>query len=70
MGSNVIAQSAKERLRPSNSEVLRLLGDNSLIRELTGWRSSYSLEEGLKITVKWFTEPGNMDNYKPGIYNL
>ncbi|MCH5238641.1 MAG: SDR family NAD(P)-dependent oxidoreductase [Muribaculaceae bacterium] len=58
-----------DRLRPQNSEVFRLLGDNSLIKELTGWQPKVSLEEGLKQTIRWFSESGRLDKYKPDIYN-
>lgn len=58
------------RLRPSGSEVFRLLGDNSLITSLTDWRPRYSLEEGLKRTIEWFTDPENLKKYKTGIYNV
>ena len=58
-----------DRLRPANSEVFRLCGDNTLITTLTDWRPRYSLEEGLRKTVEWFTAPGNMAGYKPEIYN-
>ncbi|MCH5235239.1 MAG: GDP-mannose 4,6-dehydratase [Muribaculaceae bacterium] len=58
-----------ERLRPSKSEVFRLLGDNTLIKELTGWQPEISLEEGLKRTIKWICEPTHLSKYKPTIYN-
>ncbi|MEU4996954.1 SDR family NAD(P)-dependent oxidoreductase [Streptomyces sp. NPDC021622] len=44
------------RLRPSGSEVLRLLSDNSLARELSGWEPRVSLAEGLKQTSAWVAE--------------
>ena len=59
-----------ERLRPGGSEVFRLLGDNSLITSLTDWRPRYALEEGLKKTIEWFTDPENLKKYKSGIYNV
>lgn len=59
-----------DRLRPSGSEVFRLLGDNSLITSLTSWRPRFSLEEGLRRTVEWFTDPVNLKQYKSGIYNV
>ncbi len=59
-----------QRLRPSGSEVLRLLGDNSLIASLTDWRPRYTLEEGLRKTIEWFTNPSNLKKYKSGIYNV
>jgi len=58
------------RLRPKNSEVFRLWGDNSLIRKLTGWQPKHTIEEGLTETIKWFTKPENLAKYKATIYNL
>lgn len=59
-----------QRLRPSGSEVFRLLGDNTLITSLTNWRPHYNLEEGLQQTIEWFTDPSNLKKYKSGIYNV
>lgn len=56
----------KERLRPPNSEVERLLASNALAKELLGWEPAVDLETGLKLTVEWFRE--NMDRYRPGVY--
>lgn len=58
-----------ERLRPSKSEVRRLLGDNTLITSLTEWRPEFTLEAGLKKTIEWFTDPKNLSHYKTDIYN-
>jgi NAD dependent epimerase/dehydratase len=60
----------ESRIRPENSEVFRLWGDNSLIKELTGWGPSYDIRKGLEMTCDWFTKPQNLAKYKPGIYNL
>lgn len=57
------------RLRPANSEVFRLCGDNTLITTLTDWRPRHTLEDGLRITARWFTDPRNLAHYKPQIYN-
>ncbi|MCK8677510.1 GDP-mannose 4,6-dehydratase [Streptomyces lichenis] len=46
----------RERLRPSGSEVERLLSDNRRAREWAGWRPEVSLEEGLKHTSEWVAE--------------
>ncbi|RJQ53082.1 MAG: SDR family NAD(P)-dependent oxidoreductase [Nitrospiraceae bacterium] len=59
-----------ERKRPADSEVERLLCDNSLIKKLTGWTPSVSLEEGIKRTIQWFKETKNLDRYKWDIYNV
>lgn len=57
------------RLRPEGSEVMRLLGDNTLIKSLTGWYPQVSIKEGLQKTINWFVNPKNLSKYKPDIYN-
>ncbi|NLU65862.1 SDR family NAD(P)-dependent oxidoreductase [Streptomyces sp. HNM0574] len=44
------------RLRPAGSEVERLLSDNGLARELSGWRPEMSLRDGLTETSRWIAE--------------
>lgn len=58
-----------DRIRPEKSEVMRLQGDSSLLRSLTGWEPRYSLRQGLTETVRWFTDPSHLSAYKPNIYN-
>lgn len=58
-----------ERLRPSKSEVFRLCGDNRKITAVTDWRPKFTLEEGLRATIDWFTRPENLAKYKSNIYN-
>lgn len=58
-----------ERLRPAKSEVRRLCGDNRVITSLTSWHPEVSLEEGLRRTAEWFTDPANLARYKADIYN-
>lgn len=60
----------EERLRPENSEVFRLIGDNTKIRGLTGWTPKHDLAAGLRDTVAWFRQPENLARYKAWIYNL
>ncbi len=60
----------EQRIRPSNSEVFRLWGDNKLINNLTGYKQEYTLRQGLTETVQWFTKPENLKKYKTTIYNL
>ena len=60
----------KERLRPGNSEVFRLWGDNSKLTGLTGFKPEYDIRAGLKITCEWFKNPENLKKYKTDIYNL
>lgn len=66
--------SDEQRLRPAASEVERLWADNSRVIALTGWRPEYAgidgFARGLRETIDWFTAPGHMRRYKPGMYNL
>jgi NAD dependent epimerase/dehydratase len=59
-----------ERHRPDKSEVDRLLGSNEKIKKLTGWDCSYSLINGLDITIEWFKEKRNLEKYKEYLYNV
>lgn len=70
MKSDAVNISDNQRMRPANSEVYRLYGDNSLITSLTAWRPVYSLEEGLKETIDWYLIDRNIKKYKADIYNL
>jgi NAD dependent epimerase/dehydratase len=60
----------QERMRPEKSEVFRLFGDNTKLKEFTGWAPETSLSEGLKQTIEWFKDPENLKNYKANIYNI
>lgn len=53
VGRNVPIVTEQARIRPENSEVNRLLADNRLIAELTGWQSEVPFREGLARTVDW-----------------
>ena len=61
-----------QRLRPEGSEVNRLFGDNSRLRQLTGWHPAYGALEGfrrgLARTAEWFSDPANLARYRPGSY--
>ncbi len=70
MGSDVNLISDEQRLRPQNSEVFRLWGDNTLINELTGWKPLFDIRMGLEETISWFDNPTNLKRYKPDEYNV
>jgi UDP-glucose 4-epimerase len=69
MDREVFVEPDDERVRPTNSEVMRLVCDASRLGQLTGWSPRTSLEDGLRETVRWFTDPINLARYKTGIYN-
>lgn len=56
------------RLRPSRSEVKRLLADNRLAKELLGWEPEVGLDEGIKRTVAWIAT--HLDRYQLGKYQI
>jgi NAD dependent epimerase/dehydratase len=58
------------RRRPDASEVERLLGDTSLVRELTGWEPVVPLRAGLELTTEWFRDPVNAKGYRWDLYNV
>ena len=69
-GANARIVTDEVRLRPEKSEVERLLASNALVRELTSWEPAVSLDEGLRLTVEWFSDEGNRARYKWDTYNV
>jgi NAD dependent epimerase/dehydratase len=58
------------RLRPEKSEVFRLFGSNEKLKSFTDWKQNYTLQEGLKETINWFSQKENLQQYKSDIYNV
>jgi nucleoside-diphosphate-sugar epimerase len=58
------------RIRPEKSEVFRLFGSNEKLKSLTDWQQKFSLLEGLKETISWFSKKENLNQYKSDIYNV
>ena len=54
------------RLRPEESEVFRLLADNSKALQILGWEPKTTIEQGLKKTVEWIKN--HLDLYQVGKY--
>jgi NAD dependent epimerase/dehydratase len=57
-----------QRLRPRDSEVMRLHADGDLARRLLGWEPHVPLEEGLRRTIDWVS--GHPDRYRPDRYEV
>jgi len=74
MGREISILEEEQRIRPEASEIERLLADNRLAREITGWRPAYvgteGLGRGLEDTIKWFRDPANLRRYKADLYNV
>ncbi|MEV7723726.1 SDR family NAD(P)-dependent oxidoreductase [Streptomyces sp. NPDC087917] len=56
------------RLRPSGSEVQRLLSDNSRARAWAGWQPRVPLREGLRRTSEWVAD--NIALFAPDRYQV
>jgi NAD dependent epimerase/dehydratase len=59
-----------QRLRPKDSEVMRLVCDATKLRERTGWQPRLTRDEGLRETIDWFCDPANLARYQAGEYHL
>ena len=58
----------RRRIRDNQSEVMRLMSDNSKAAKILAWQPKYSLEEGLNLTIDWLK--GKKKFGKPGLYNI
>jgi NAD dependent epimerase/dehydratase len=56
------------RIRGNQSEVMRLLSDNSKAAQSFGWQPTYTLEEALNLTIEWLKRKKQFG--KPSIYNI
>ena len=74
MNADIEIITDENRLRPENSEVVRLWASNTKAKELFGWQPCYGGREGFKRglaeTAEWFMKPDNLAKYKSDIYNL
>ncbi len=70
MKSDVEFITDEQRVRPQNSEVFRLWGENKLIKKITDFEPKYSIEDGLRETCDWFAQSANLKKYKSNIYNV
>jgi len=73
MGVEIEIDTDTDRLRPSKSEVERLLASNEKAQRLLGWAPAYGgvdgFRRGLERTIEWFADPGNLAVYKEDLYN-
>jgi UDP-glucose 4-epimerase len=68
MGRAVRITPDARRVRPADSEVQRLVCDSTALQAITSWKPQHTLEEGLRITAKWFSDPRNLAAYKTDRY--
>ena len=70
MNTDITIESSEERIRPENSEVERLVCDNSKLMKYTSWKSEYTLENGITEVIEWMKNSGNLTIYKAEQYNV
>ncbi|OPZ06858.1 MAG: dTDP-glucose 4,6-dehydratase [candidate division BRC1 bacterium ADurb.BinA292] len=56
------------RRRPAASEVDRLIGDATRLRQLTGWEPEISFETGLERTANWISR--HLELYRSGAFTV
>jgi dTDP-glucose 4,6-dehydratase len=66
MGKPIEVQSETDRVRPSSSEVERLLAGTALAQSLWNWKPRYTLDQGLEETIAWVRE--HISRYRTGSY--
>lgn len=68
IGRPVAIETDPQRLRPENSEVLRLLSNNHLALEKIHWKPEVTLTEGLEMTCDWVQH--NLQSFRVGVYEI
>jgi NDP-hexose 4,6-dehydratase len=69
MGAEADIVEDPQRLRPKDSEVMRLVCDATKLRERTGWRPRYTRDDGLRETIEWYRDPANLARFKANEYH-
>ena len=67
MGITISIVQDHNRIRPTKSEVNRLLCDNTKLSNHTNWKPKYNLDTGLQETIEWIKQ--NRLYYKSNVYN-
>jgi NAD dependent epimerase/dehydratase len=68
VGREMVIVGEPQRLRPADSEVMKLQASGAKARQLLGWEARVSLDEGLRRTIDWIGL--NLDRYRPNIYEV
>jgi NAD dependent epimerase/dehydratase len=68
MGVSKPIRQDPRRVRPANSEVLKLIADTSKARRLLGWEARMPLDDGLRAAIAFVAQ--HRDLYKPDLYAM
>jgi NAD dependent epimerase/dehydratase len=69
MGVDADISEDPRRLRPKDSEVMRLCCDATRLHDRTGWQPRHTREQGLQQTIEWLRQPANLARYNPDEYS-
>jgi nucleoside-diphosphate-sugar epimerase len=70
MGAQADVVEDAQRLRPKESEVMRLVCDATKLRDRTGWKPALTRAEGLRRTIDWFSVPANLAHFTASGYQV
>jgi len=70
MCTDISIESSEERVRPKNSEVERLVCNNSKLLKHTSWIPKHSLKKGIMTVIEWMKDSENLGMYKAEQYNV
>lgn len=68
VGRELKVTTEAERIRPTGSEVDRLLCDPTLAKSVLGWESQVDFKDGLRQTFEWIQE--NQSRFSPETYSV
>ena len=68
METDITIETSDERVRPKNSEVERLVCDNTKLLKHTSWKPKYTFEKGINEVIEWMKS--NKQYYQPNEYNV
>lgn len=68
IGRTLLPELDPDRVRPAGGEVARLVSDHSRATELTGWRPTVALRDGVSATLDWID--ANRHRYRGDEYTL
>ena len=69
MGVDADIVEDSQRLRPKDSEVMRLVCDSTKFEQRTGWKPQVNRDQGLRRTIEWFSDPVNLACYTANEYH-
>lgn len=66
LGKELPVETEQQRVRPTNSEVMKLISNNSKAQELMNWSPEVSLREGLQATIDFISD--HLEGFKSDLY--